>query len=137
LTDMPKSTEEMVAEIEDMERVWNEANLRRDVDFATNLLAPEFKLIIGVEGKSFQVLPREQWLSVLPHYVIQSYEITDMRVSIWNDLAVAALAIRQAAEPLNGRDITGNFLITDIWVLRNNKWLVVERHSSRQEKASV
>jgi hypothetical protein len=78
MTDMSKSTEEMVAKIEDMERLWNDANLRRDVDFATNLLAPEFKLIIGVEGKSLQVLPRERWLSVLPHHVIQSYEITDM-----------------------------------------------------------
>jgi hypothetical protein len=68
MTDMSKSTEEMVAKIEDMERLWNDANL----------LAPEFKLIIGVEGKSLQVLPRERWLSVLPHHVIQSYEITDM-----------------------------------------------------------
>jgi len=60
-----------------------------------------------------------------------------MHVSVWNDLAVSTLAITQAAEPLNGRDISGNFLITDIWVLQNEKWLVAERHSSRQEKASV
>jgi hypothetical protein len=58
-------------------------------------------------------------------------------VSIWNDLAVVTLAITQAAEPLNGRDISGNFLITDIWIFRDEKWLVAERHSSRQEKASV
>ena len=64
-------------------------------------------------------------------------EITDMHVSIWNDLAVVTLAITQAAEPLNERDISGDFLITDIWVLRNEKWLVAERHSSRQEKTSV
>ena len=47
------------------------------------------------------------------------------------------LAITQDAEPLNERDISGDFLITDIWVLRNEKWLVAERHSSRQEKTSV
>lgn len=60
-----------------------------------------------------------------------------MRVSIWDDLSVVTLAITQTAEPLNDRDISGNFLITDIWVLRNERWLVAERHSSRQEKASV
>jgi hypothetical protein len=60
-----------------------------------------------------------------------------MHVSIWNDLAVATLAITQTAEPQNGRDISGNFLITDIWVLRNDTWLIAERHSSRQEKSSV
>ena len=83
------------------------------------------------------MIPKELWLSTLPRYVIHDHEITDMHVSIWNDLAVVTLAITQAAEPLNGRDISGNFLITDIWVFRNEKWLVAERHSSRQEKASV
>jgi hypothetical protein len=123
--------------IENMERLWNEAILRRDVDFAAGILAPEYKLVIGVEGQSLQVITRELWLSALPCYVIHGHEITDTHVSIWNDLAVATLAITQAAEPLNGRDISGSFLITDIWVLRNEKWLVAERHSSRQEKASV
>ena len=83
------------------------------------------------------MISRELWLSVLPRYVIHSHEITDMRVSIWDDLSVVTLAITQTAEPLNDRDISGNFLITDIWVLRNERWLVAERHSSRQEKASV
>jgi hypothetical protein len=47
----------------------------------------------------------ELWLSALPRYVIRGHEITDKHVSIWNDLAVVTLAITQAAEPQNGRDI--------------------------------
>jgi hypothetical protein len=132
-----QSRDALVVDIENMERLWNDAILRRDVDSAASILAPEYKLVIGVEGQSLQVIPRELWLSVLPRYVIHGHEITDMHVSIWNDLAVATLAVTQAAEPLNDRDISGNFLITDIWVLRNENWLVAERHSSRQEKASV
>lgn len=127
----------MVVDIENMERLWNDAILRRDVDSAAGFLAPEYKLVIGVEDQPLQVIPRELWLSVLPRYVIHRHEITDMHVSIWDDLAVVTLAITQAAEPLNDRDISGNFLITDVWVLRNEKWVVAERHSSRQEKASV
>jgi hypothetical protein len=132
----------MVAAVENMERLWNDAILRREVDSAASFLAPEFKLVIGVKGQSLQVIPRELWLSALPRYVIHAHEITDMHVSIWSEpgwrgLAVVTLAITQAAEPLNGRDISGSFLITDIWVLQNEKWLVGERHSSRQEKASV
>ena len=132
-----QSRDAIVADIEKTERFWNEAILKRDVESAASFLAPEFKLVIGVEGQSLQLIPKELWLSVLPRYVIHSHEITDMHVTIWNDLAVTALAITQAAEPLNDRDISGNFLITDIWVLRNEKWLVAERHSSHQEKATV
>jgi hypothetical protein len=137
MADIAQSSDAMVVHIENMERLWNDAILRRDVDSAASILAPEYKLVIGVEGQPLQVIPRELWLSVLPRYVIDAHEITDIHVSIWNDLAVATLAITQAAEPLNDRDISGNFVITDIWTLRNEKWLVAERHSSRQEKASV
>lgn len=137
MADLAQSRDAVVLDIEKTERLWNDAILRRDVDSAAGFLAPEYRLIIGVEAQSLQVISRDLWLSVLPRYVIHSHEITDMHVSIWHDLAVVTLAITQAAEPLNGRDISGNFLITDIWVLRNEKWLVAERHSSRQEKASV
>jgi hypothetical protein len=137
MADIAQSRDAKVLEIENTERLWNDAILRRNVDSAASFLAPEYKLIIGVEGQSLQVIPRELWLSVLSRYVIHGHQITDMHVSIWNDLAVVTLAITQAAEPLNERDISGDFLITDIWVLRNEKWLVAERHSSRQEKTSV
>lgn len=137
MADIAQSKDAMVVDIENMERLWNDAILRRDVDSAAGFLAPEYKLVIGVEDQPLQVIPRELWLSVLPRYVIHRHEITDMHVSIWDDLAVVTLAITQAAEPLNDRDISGNFLITDVWVLRNEKWVVAERHSSRQEKASV
>ena len=137
MADEAKWEDAMAVDVETAERLWNDAILRRDVDSAADFLAPEFRLVIGVEGQSLQVISRELWLSALPRYVIHGHSITDIHVSVWNDLAVTTLAITQAAEPLNDRDISGNFLITDIWVLRNGKWLVAERHSSRKEKASV
>jgi hypothetical protein len=137
VADKAQSTDAMGGEVKNAERLWNDAILRRDVGAAAGFMAPEFRLVIGVEGQSLQVVPRELWLSALPRYVIHGHEVTDMHVSVWNDVAVTTLAITQSAEPQNGRDISGNFLITDTWVLRNEKWLVAERHSSRQEKASV
>ena len=137
MKDGVRSKEAVVAEIENLEGQWNDAILRRDVAAAASLQADEYKLIIGAEGQPLQVIPRELWLSVLPRYVIQRHEVSDMHVSVWDDVAVATLAITQVAEPLNGRDISGNFLITDTWVRRDEKWLIAERHSSRQERASV
>lgn len=137
MEDGTPSTDAIVTTIDNMERQWNDAILRRDVASAASFHAKEFKLVVAAEGQPLQVISRELWLSVLPRYVIHSHEITDMHVSVWNDVAVATLAITQAAEPLNDRDISGNFLITDIWVRRDEKWLIAERHSSRQEKTSA
>ncbi|MGA7157472.1 MAG: nuclear transport factor 2 family protein [Acidobacteriaceae bacterium] len=137
MADSAQSRDAKILDIKNVERLWNDAILRRNIDSAASFLAPEYRLVIGVAGQSLQVIPRELWLSALPRYTIRHHEISDTHVSIWNDVAVVTLAITQAAEPLNGRDITGDFLITDVWVFRDEKWLVAERHSSRQEKASV
>jgi hypothetical protein len=137
IADIAQSRDAKVLDIKNVERLWNDAILTRNIDSAASFLAPEYRLVIGVEGQSLQVIAREVWLSALPRYVIRQHKISDTHVSIWNDVAVVTLAITQAAEPLNGRDINGDFLITDVWVFRDEKWLVAERHSSRQEKASV
>ena len=95
MADIAQSRDALVVDIENMERLWNDAILRRDVDSAASFQASEFRLVIGVEGQSLQVIPKELWLSALPRYVIHDHEITDMHVSIWNDLAVVTLAITQ------------------------------------------
>ena len=123
MADRVQSRDPLVVDIENMERLWNDAILRRDVDSAASMLAPEFRLVIGVEGQSLQVVPRELWLAVLPRYVIHGHEITDMHAGYSERSCRRDTRHHlQPREPLNDRDISGT-CITDIWVLRNEKWL--------------
>jgi ketosteroid isomerase-like protein len=122
--------------VREAEQQWNAAILRRDVDAAKAFMAPEYQLLVGMEGRTLARFPLDVWLATLPNYVIHRQAIHDLHVSLWGDVAVATLAYSQDAEPWNGRDISGNFLITDVWVFRNGRWLVAERHSSRLEKPS-
>jgi hypothetical protein len=93
MADIAHSRDAVFVDIEKLERLWNDAILKRDVDSAASFLVPEYKLVIGVEGQSLQVIPRELWLSALPRYVIRGHEITDMLVSVWNDFTIVTLAI--------------------------------------------
>ena len=122
-------------EVEQAERSWNAAILSRDCDRAALHMAPEYRLIVGIEDQPLRVMPRETWLAQLPNYHIHRQEIHDLHVSAFGEVAVATLNYSQAAEPFQGRDITGKFLISDIWVRRDGRWLVAERHSSRLEVA--
>ena len=123
------------AAVREAEQQWNAAILRRDADAASQFMAPEYQLLVGIEGRDLSRFPLQVWLNALPNYVIHRQIIHDMNVSLWGDVAVATLAYSQDAEPWNGRDISGNFMITDVWVFRDGRWLVAERHSSRLEKA--
>jgi hypothetical protein len=115
---------------------WLQAILARDANAAEAILHPEFRLIIGIEGHPLRIMPRAQWLAVLPDYRITDCSVTDRQVSVYGDIAVVILLWSQTATVPGDRDISGHFLITDIWHNSPQDWRVIERHSSRQEKAA-
>lgn len=47
MADIAHSRDAVVVDIKKLERLWNDAILRRDVDSAASFLAPEYKLVIG------------------------------------------------------------------------------------------
>jgi hypothetical protein len=115
---------------------WLEAILARDANVAEAILHPDYRLIIGIEGSPLRIMPRAQWLAVLPDYRITDCSVTDRQVSVYGDIAVVILLWSQIAAVPGDRDISGHFFITDIWHNSPQGWRVIERHSSRQEKAA-
>jgi hypothetical protein len=115
---------------------WLEAILARDAKAAELILHPDYRLIIGIEGHPLRIMPRAQWLAVLPDYRIMDCSVTDRQVSVYGNIAVVILLWSQTATVPGDRNISGHFLITDIWHNSPEGWRVIERHSSRQEKAA-
>jgi ketosteroid isomerase-like protein len=115
---------------------WLQAILARDANAGEAILHPDFRVIIGIEGHPLRIMPRAQWLAVLPDYRITDCSVTDRQVSVYGDIAVVILLWSQTATVPGDRDISGHFLITDIWHNSPQGWRVIERHSSRQEKAA-
>jgi ketosteroid isomerase-like protein len=115
---------------------WLKALLARDTAAADDILHPDYRLIIGIEGQPLRVMSRQQWLALLPDYRITGHSITDRRVSLYGDTAVVVMLWSQTATAPGDRDISGNFFLTDIWQNTPDGWRVIERHSSRQEKAA-
>ena len=54
----------------------------------------------------------------------QSMELSDMRVRVYGDSAVAA-GTNTLNGTYKGQDISGKYRFTDTWVKRNGKWQVV------------
>lgn len=113
---------------------WNAAIRRRDVTVMDRFLAATFRVVIGIEGQPLSITPRDQWLETLKVYLLDFQAIDDMSISMYGDVAVVVLAYRQIGGTPGNRDISGNFLLTDIWVKTPEGWRVTERHSSRLEK---
>ena len=52
-----------------------------------------------------------------------------MRVNVYGETAVMRSHYKQHAT-VQGKDRSGELLLTDVWVKRDGRWQVVARHSS-------
>ena len=104
---------------------WMDAVRQKDLETLESLVAPEYMLQAPGIGR----MPREQWLAAVSVYDIQSFEFDDVQVHLYGDTAVMRSRYAQKAT-YQGRDRSGEFLVTDVWVGREGRWQVVSRHSS-------
>ena len=64
-----------------------------------------------------------------PRYAIEDFAYEEIDVEVYGDTAVLSSRYRQTAE-LDGRDLSGSFLLTDVWVRRDGRWQAVRRHAT-------
>ena len=114
-----------IEELKELSVAWMQAWKDNDIAFLENVLAPDFRLITS----ELWIMPREKWLSNIPNYICEEFEFKEMEVREYGNTAIVQSFYFQKAN-FNGRDRSGDFLITDVWVKHTDEWKVVHRHTS-------
>lgn len=112
--------------IERSER-WQRAIEGRDVDAAGAILADDYALEIVQPTRA--VMPRAQWLALLPEYIVFDYEVLERIVEVDGDLGLMFQRVRQGAT-VRGADRSGIFVLTDTWRRQDGVWKAWRRHST-------
>jgi len=107
--------------IMESEKQWAEAVASGDSTVVQRILADDF---IGVDTKGFQYNKEHEVHSTPdgPKY-FKSNHLNNIKIRFYGNMAVAQgdeIWIRYSGEP-----ITGRFVWTDTWLLRNGKWQIV------------
>ena len=96
-----------------------------DVARLETMLAREFTLL-GAAGE----LDRVGLLDAAAgRYQIDSFGYEEIDTEIYGNTAVIVSRYSQSAR-LDGRDVSADMHVTDIWVRRNSRWQVVRRHAT-------
>ena len=96
-----------------------------DVARLETLLADEFTLL-GAAGE----LDRTGLLEAAGgRYQIDSFGYEEIDTEIYGNTAVIVSRYSQSGS-LDGRDVSADMHITDIWVRRDSRWQVVRRHAT-------
>src|SRR5687768_13710216 len=114
------------SELPNLERAWMEAWRVKDIATCDILLAHDF-LLTSARGV---LMSKSQWLEgATGPFVCEAFEWEDIHVRPFGDMAIVHSRARQRAHVL-GKDWSGRFLLTDVWIHRDGRWQVVSRHGT-------
>ena len=110
-----------------LEQQWAEAVRDRDIRFLERLLAPEFTPTNG--RRPNPVRGREEYLEITEsRYVVTEFEFERIEALEYRDAAVVRSRYRQRGS-MDG-ETHQTFLITDVFVRVDERWLAATRHVS-------
>jgi hypothetical protein len=75
------------------------------------------------------VMPRAEWLRLLPEYDVPAYEIQHRSVETRASVAVVVQRVDMTGI-VAGVDRSGPFVLVDLWVDDGGAWRVWRRHST-------
>lgn len=126
----PQPKEDVEQVLTKIERDWADAILKKDIATIERIVAEDCIFIVP-DGR---ILTRAQTNEELRAGVWspESLAYENMKVRVFGDAAVVT-ALQIEKSTLKGKDSSGRYLFTDIFVKRNGSWQVVAEHGSRLE----
>jgi ketosteroid isomerase-like protein len=116
-------------ELVKLENEWARAWQQPDPAALESILADDFTLTSS--RSKGEITNKRQYIDTTLKLVRgESYSFEKMTVRIYGDTAVINAQFQQTAT-FAGQDWSGEFLLTDVWVKRGERWRVVARHASR------
>jgi ketosteroid isomerase-like protein len=124
-----ESFEQIEKRLNTLERRWMDAVKLHDAATLKRLLADDFTLTSALLTGTAQ--DKTQYVeNTLRDWQLKSYDFDKLNVRVYGDTALVSALYKQEAV-VAGRESSGNFLLTDVWVKQDGRWHVVSRHTSQ------
>ena len=120
--------EDVEATIAQLERNWVQAIVKKDTAALERILADDFNGTSPTAHTYTRTAAVNDIKSA--SYVVDSMELDEISVNVYGNTAVA-LTSQEEKSRYDGRDTSGHFHFTDVWVNRDGRWQVVASHGTR------
>ena len=98
------------------------------------MLADDYALVLMHPVKA--VLTRDQWLAMLPDYVVHEWKVEERVLDVATDTASVMQRVVMKAT-VAGVDRSGPFVLSDTWRRSKGEWRVWRRHSTPLEAGTL
>ena len=109
-----------------LEKQWMEAWIQKDLKKCSEILSDDF-ILSSARGN---LVNKEQWLESAKELITgEEFKWLEINIRQYGNTAVVNAKTTQKAH-VGKENWSGMFLLTDVWVLQNDRWQVVSRHGT-------
>jgi len=114
---------------------WQAMLEARDVARIREFMHAEYALVLVVPSEV--TVPLDEWLRMLPDYVVHRYQIHHQVAHVDGDTA-AVLSVATQHATVRGSDRSGRFVISDVWLRgTTGRWQIWRRHSTPETAGAI
>ena len=114
-----------------MERDWGQAAAKNDTAAVDKLMADDW---VGIDFEGKSITKAEDMADMTSGAsTTQSYEIGAMKVRVFGNTAVVTGSDTEKST-YKGKDSSGKYVWTDVWVMRDGRWQAVASQSVKVSK---
>jgi ketosteroid isomerase-like protein len=127
----PPETENVEAVVSQLEREWVSAIVKKDSVTIDRLLAEEF----AGTSPTAHAYTKRMAIDDLKNgaFVVTSMNLDEIAVNSYGNVAVA-FASQDEKSTYDGKDISGHYHYTDVWVKKDGRWQAVASHGTRYDR---
>ena len=127
----PEEPEDVEAVITGLEKQWASAIVKKDTAALEALLADDFA---GTSPTAHTYAKTDAIDDLKAStYAVSAMDLDEISVNVYGSTAVAFTSQEEKSK-YEGRDTSGHYHFTDVWVKTNGKWRAVASHGSRYDK---
>jgi ketosteroid isomerase-like protein len=120
--------EDVAATINRLENEWVAAIVKKDVPVLERLLADDFN---GTSPTAHTFTKRQAIADLTSgEYVVDAMDLDEISVNAYGNTAVSFTSQEEKSKYL-GKDTSGHYHFTDVWIKKDGNWQVVASHGSR------
>ena len=122
------STDDVEGTITHLERDWAAAIVNKDLAALDRLLADDF----NGTSPTAHTFPKTTAIEDLKSgkYAVYTMELDEISVNIYGDAAVSFTS-QEEKSTYAGKNTSGHYHFTDVWIKKDGRWQVVASHGSR------
>jgi len=121
--DKPKTKPGVEEKIKQLEQEWAQAGVKRDTSVYERIEADDFVFtdpegVVGDKAKDLSELKAGE-------FTAEAIDLDDMKVRVFGNAAVVTGRTTIKGGKYKGKDISGQYRFTDVWVNRGGRWQAV------------